>query len=277
MTQSTIYNLQSTIPVALAATHHDPEGRLYDQTARVLPQLTRIFSALAIQATQASQKRSLDLLAGAGALVQQEESAQPSSLILLGRARRDALECALRLDAPTILFCDFDRVLHWAEWYPDELSRVANDLAAHDFTVLGRTERAFATHPRIQRDTEAIANTVYASVSGHTWDVTAAARGLSRRAAAAILAGCDEPSVGTDLAWPLFLQRSAGFTIGYCPTEGLEFETADRYGDQVAAAGGLEAWIAQLDAEPQRWIERLDVARVEVAAAVPYVELRKSI
>ncbi|MDQ2997101.1 MAG: hypothetical protein M3R61_08615, partial [Chloroflexota bacterium] len=129
----------------------------------------------------------------------------------------------------------------------------------------------------IQRDTEAIANTVYASVSGHTWDVTAAARGLSQRAAAAILAGCDEPSVGTDLAWPLFLQRRGGFTIGYCPTEGLEFETADRYGDQVAAAGGLEAWIAQLDADPQRWIERLDVARVEVAAAVPYVELRRPI
>ena len=255
----------------LAATHHDPEGRLYDQTARVLPQLTRLFSAIAIQATQASQPRSLDLLAGAGALVQQEESAHSSSLVLLGRARRDALGCALRLDAPVILFCDFDRALHWAECYPDELARVASDLAARDLTVLGRTARAFGSHPRIQRDTEAIVNTVYASVSGHAWDVTAAARGLSRRGAAAILAGCHEQSVGTDLAWPLFLQRRAGFTIGYCATEGLEFETADRYADQVAAAGGIVAWMARLDADPQRWAERLDVARVEVAAAVPYV------
>jgi len=272
VTQSTIYNLQSTLPVVLAATHHDPEGRLYDQTARGLPQLTRLFSAIVIQATQASQQRSLDLLTGAGALVQQEESAQSSSLILLGGARRDALECALRLDTPTILFCDFDRALHWAECYPDELIRVVRDLAAHDFTVLGRTERAFAAHPRIQRDTEAIVNTVYASVSGHAWDVTAAARGLSRQAAAAILADCHEQSVGTDVAWPLFIQRRTGFTIGYCTTEGLEFETADRYGDQVAAAGGLDAWMAQLDADPQRWVERLDVARVEVAAALPYVE-----
>src|SRR5258706_89934 len=135
---------ESTIPVVLAATHHDPEGRLYDQTARVLPQLARLFSRIAIQATHASQQRSLDLLAGA-------------------------------------------------------------------------------------------------------------ARGISRRAAAAILAGCHEQSVGTDVAWPLFLQRRAGFTIGYYATEGLEFETADRYADQVAAAGGLEAWMAQLDADPQRW------------------------
>jgi hypothetical protein len=259
----------------LAATHHDPEGRLYDQTARVLPQLTRIFSGIAIQATYASQLRSLDLLVGAGAVVQQEQTAQSSSLILLGRARRDVLECALRLDAQVILFCDFDRVLHWAECYPDELACVVGDLAKHDFTVLGRTKRAFGSHPRIQRDTEAIANTVYASVSGQSWDVTAAARGVSRRAAAAILDGCDEPSVGTDVAWPLFLQRRGGFSIGYCATEGLEFETADRYADQVAAAGGLEAWMAQLDADPQRWVERLDVARVEVAAALPYVELRR--
>jgi hypothetical protein len=272
LTQSAIDNQQSTISVALAATHHDPEGRLYDQTARVLPQLARIFSAIAIQATQASQQRSLDLLAGAGALVQQEESTQSSSLIQLGRARRDALACAIRSDAPVILFCDFDRALHWAECYPDELARVVRDLAARDFTVLGRTERAFAAHPRIQRDTEAIVNTVYASVSGYTWDVTAAARGISRRAAAAILAGCHEQSVGTDVAWPLFLHRHGGFSIGYCATEGLEFETADRYSDRVAAAGGLEAWVAQLDADPQRWAERLDVARVEVAAAVPYTK-----
>jgi hypothetical protein len=145
-------------------------------------------------------------------------------------------------------------------------------LSAHDFTVLGRTERAFASHPRTQRDTEAIVNGVYASGSGHAWDVTAAARGISRRAAEAILAGCPEESIGTDVAWPLFLQRAGGFTIGYSATEGLEFETADRYGEQVAAAGGVAAWIAQIDADPRRWIDRLEVARLEVAASLPYLE-----
>ena len=190
---------------------------------------------------------------------------------MLGGARRDVLALALQADARVILFCDFDRVLHWAECYPDELARVASELPTYDCTVLGRTARAFASHPRIQRDTEAIANTVYASVSGNAWDVTAAARGISRRAAQAILAGCAEPSVGTDLAWPLFLQRR-GFNIGYRATEGLEFETADRYADQVAVAGGLQAWKDKLDADPQRWVERLDVARAEVAAAAPYQE-----
>ena len=89
------------------------------------------------------------------------------------------------------------------------------------FTAMRQGDsRAFASHPRIQRDTEAIVNTVYASVSGHAWDVTAAARGISRRAAAAILAGCDEQSVGTDVAWPLFLQRRAASQSATVPPKG---------------------------------------------------------
>jgi hypothetical protein len=264
--------MQSEIPAALAATHHDPEGRLYDQAARVLPALLRIVGGMAVHATYASQPRSIELLERAGALVLQEDSADFSSLPRLGRARRAALELGLRLDTPFLLFCDFDRALHWAERYPDELAQVVASLSERDFTVLGRTERAFASHPRTQRDTEAIVNTVYASVSGRAWDVTAAARGISRRAALAILAGCPEESIGTDVAWPLFIQRAGGFTIGYAATEGLEFETADRYADRVMAAGGLGAWLAQIDADPRRWVDRLEVARVEVEAALEYAD-----
>jgi hypothetical protein len=63
------------------------------------------------------------------------------------------------------------------------LAQVARRVTEYDFTVLGRTPRAFDSHPRIQRDTESIVNHVFGLVSGQTWDVTAAARGLSRRAA----------------------------------------------------------------------------------------------
>jgi hypothetical protein len=257
--------------VVLTATHHDPEGRLYEQTARVLPALAQMFDGLAIYATPATQERSLALLAEYGTLIGREPPGQPPGLQTLGRARRGALALALELGAPAIVFCDFDRALHWAECYPAELANVAARAAAHDFTVLGRTLRAFETHPRIQRDTEAIVNQVYATISGRDWDVTAAARALTRRAAEAILLSCPEESVGTDVAWPLFAAH-AGLTLGYRATEGLEFETADRHADEVAAAGGLERWIAQLDADPRRWIERLEIARIEVAAALPYLE-----
>jgi hypothetical protein len=259
--------------VVLATTHHDPDGRLYEQTAHVLPVLSGAFDGLAVQATPATQDHSLSLLRASGALVRRETSDRPVGLNDLGRSRRAAVELALELGAPAILFCDFDRALHWAERYPEELAHVVARTADYDFTVLGRTTRAFESHPRIQRDTEAIVNHVYTTVSGRDWDVTAAARVLSRRAAEAILSGCPDESIGTDVSWPLFVERG-GLTIGYIATEGLEFETADRYTDEIAAAGGLACWIAQLDADPHRWIQRLEIARLEVEAALPYLDGR---
>lgn len=256
--------------VVLAATHHDPDGRLFDQTRSALPRLAAIFAGMAIQATHATQPGALELLSGAGATLRQESADQISGYLLLGRSRRAALDLALQLDAPTVMLCDFDRALYWVDHAPDELERVVAQLAGHDFTVLGRTDRAFGSHPRVQRDTEAIINTVYATVSGFEWDVTAAARGISRRAAAAILSGCPDETIGVDVSWPLFLQRAGGFSMSYVATEGLAFETADRYADEVAAAGGVARWIAQIDADPRQWAQRLNMARVEVEAALPY-------
>jgi len=242
-----------------------------DQIARIIPALTQIFGGLAIQAAYAAQPSALELLRSAGALVRQEPTAEFNGLARLGEARRAALELALQLGAERILFCDFDRALHWAEYHTVELAQGAAGISERDFTVLGRSERAFASHPRTQRDTELIINRVYATSSGNTWDVTAAARGISRRAAEAIIDGCSEQTIGTDVAWPLFLSRAGGFTLGYLATEGLEFETADRYADQVAAAGGLAQWIAQIDASPRQWAFRLELARMEVEAAIPYI------
>jgi hypothetical protein len=271
--QRSTFNVQRS-GVVLAATHHDPEGRLYEQAARMLPALKGIFAGLAIHATAATQERSLALLAEHGALVRCDPPGMSSGLPELGRSRRAVVALALELGAPCMLFCDFDRVLHWAERYPAELAHVAGAAADHDFTVVGRTARAFASHPRTQRDTEAIINHVYATVGGREWDVTGAARMISRPAAAAILAGCPEQSVGTDVAWPLFVDRTNGLTLGYIVTEGLEFETADRYADEIAAAGGLENWIDRLDADPSNWAVRLELPRLEVAAAVAYAHAK---
>ncbi len=254
----------------LAVIAHDPEGRLYDQIVRVLPILKDIFERIAVQASPLAPATSLALFAAAGARVRREPPGPAGRPPGIGKVRRGAVELALQLDAPFILYCDDDRILHWAEHYADELAQVAERIAQCDFTVLGRTQRAWDTHPRIQRDTEAIFNHVFALASGTTWDVGAGSRGLSRRAGEAILAGCPDEESSTDVSWPLFLQQAGGVTLGYLATEGLEFETADRYGDQIAAAGGPDQWMAQLDADPRRWAYRLELARIEVEGILPY-------
>lgn len=253
--------------VTLAVTYHDPEGRLYEPARRTLPVLTGIFDRLVVQASPAANERSLALWQRAGAAIKR---ATVSGLSKLGQVRRAAVAQALQLDTSFILLCDGDRALHWARYYPQEMAAVVATLPDYDFVVLGRTERALATHPRVQRDTEAIVNHVFAAVSGHEWDVTAAARGLSRRAAEAIVTGCADDTIGVDVSWPLYLQQSGGFSLGYLATEGLEFETADRYIDEMVAAGGRAQWLARLDADPQRWAHRLHLARLEVEAMTPY-------
>jgi hypothetical protein len=257
------------VDVALAVTLHDPENRLYEQARRVLPVLAEVFSAIALRPSATTNPGVLSLFAAGGAHI--DFSTPPAKDgAKLGLARRAAVALALKCDAPFVLYCDCDRALHWAEHHPQELAQTAGRLTEHDFTVLGRTPRAFDTHPRVQRDTEAIINHVFGLVSGWEWDVSTGARGLARCAAEAILAGCFDENLSTDVSWPLFLRSAGGFSLGYLQTEGLEFETPDRYGREVALAGGREAWLEQFDADPQRWLERLELARGHLQAMMPY-------
>jgi hypothetical protein len=58
--------------------------------------------------------------------------------------------------------------------------------------------------------------------------------------------------------------------LGYLETEGLEFETLDRFPDEIAALGGAPAWLDRFDADPRQWAMRLELAHAEVASAVAY-------
>jgi hypothetical protein len=58
--------------------------------------------------------------------------------------------------------------------------------------------------------------------------------------------------------------------VGHRACEGLEFETADRFGPEIEAAGGYDAWQAQISAQPQRWAFRLEVALLIAQAAIRY-------
>ena len=255
----------------LASTHHDPDGRLLDQAARVLPVLAALFDGIAVFVTAQTVPETEATLARGGARCIWADPGMPVGHAHLGLWRRAALGAALSAwpDGELYLFCDLDRALHWAEFHPDELRERLAFARAYDCTIFGRTPRAFASHPRAQRDTEAIANHAFALASGLPWDVMTACRGLSRRAAELIVARCDDDTVGSDCSWTLLCRR-AGLRLAYCETEGMEFETLDRYGDEVAALGGAQAWLDRFDADPRQWLGRLDLARAEAASAIRY-------
>ena len=256
--------------VALAITYHDPQGRLCEQIRLILPILAEVFEGLAIRASHTANARALSMFIDAGALVKRAPAERLNEALKLGTARREAVALALKLDTPFVMYCDGDRVLHWAEQYPQELEQVVARLPENDLTVLGRTERAFRSHPHAQRDTEAIVNHVFHIISGYDWDVMAAARGLSRPAGEAILGQCFDEEISVDVTWPLCLHALGGFSLGYIATEGLEFETPARYKEEIIAAGGYEVWLERRDADPNRWLHRLDFVRTHLKAMMPF-------
>lgn len=254
-----------TLPrVTLAATLHDPGDRQLDQARRVLGSLLDIYEHMVVTASATTGERSVHTLQAAGVQVERDDT--PGTFETLGSVRRRTLARAIAAGATHLHLCDWDRAIHWAEHYPEELREVAAAIPAYDCLILGRTDRAFDNHPRVQRDTERLINHCFGLVWGEDLDVTAASRGLSRRAAVLIVDGCDEPTIGNDGVWPLFLARQPGIVVGYARTEGLEWETPDRFGDEIAAAGGLDTWLANFDANVEHWTTRIELARIEVDA-----------
>lgn len=249
--------------VALASTLHDPHAADLASTVAALPELARRYAGMVIFATEETSPRALAPLIAAGATV----TIHPTDYGEIGWRRLGAVRRAATL-APAIHLCDFDRLLHWWHHWRDELDAVLARIPTADLLILGRTARAWATHPANQLETEQLANRVVSHFFGAEVDICSGSRGLSRRAVDYLAAHGREHSVGTDAEWPLLLGRAEGLRWAQLLTEGLEFETGDRFPEEVARAGGLAGWNAGLDRDAARWTFRTRLAGDIVAAAL---------
>jgi len=253
-------------PVVLAATHHDPEGRWMPVLARHLDELKARYARLAVLCSRTTAPEAVRQLREAGVLA--TEDGHPPSRGRLGQVRRQVLQLALEAGAEQLHFCDLDRALHWVAWHPQELEKVLQEMPEYDFLVLGRTPEAFASHPPDQTLTESLANTVFNLTTGLGWDIVAASRGISARAARWLLGHSREATFGTDAEWPMLLRQAGEFHLGYRECDGLGFETADAYPEEVQAAGGRDAWRLQRSRSADVWARRLEAATWIAQAAV---------
>lgn len=250
----------------LAVIYHDPEGGLYDQMLSGLPVLAKIFPNMVMHASSSAYQKSLDAFEAAGGRIHQFPPHEVPPRSMIGKARRACIELALRCDSPSIFYIDCDAALHWAQTFPQELERCSQQIHEYDFTVFGRTQHALGTLPVHQRETEDIVNHAFTFATGLPWQLTVGARGLSRRAAQAILSGCPDEEFTTDVSWPLYLQKVGGFSLSYLEVDGMEYETIDKYPAEVESVGGKAAWITKLDQDPANWIFRMQLACKEMEA-----------
>jgi len=255
--------------VTLVVTVHEPDERLVSLAAAQLPALVGRYAALTAFCSGSTYPVLLGLLRAQGATVVVDDQAA-AGIEQIGEVRRKTLRAGLHAGTSHLHMCDFDRALHWVARYPREMETIIASIPGYDLLVLGRTARAWATHPPYQAETEPLFNKVFCLVTGHPWDVGAGSRGLSRRAAETLLQISREPTIGIDAEWPLLLLQQDGFRVDHHPCEGLEFETADRFGPEIETAGGYEAWEARMSSDPARWAFRLKVALLIAEAAVRY-------
>lgn len=229
---------------------HDPEGRMVGATKLLIDRLLEMYEAVVVAPTSHTSPDMLDALRGATVELLEESNSR------IGVGRRHALRMGLRTNASHLQYCDFDRILHWIGRYPEELISTLEELQKYDYTIIGRTDRAFASHPRVQRDTEAITNHAFSLWFGQPVDISAGSCGVSRRAAALLLEKSVAPTNATDAEWPALVWATRKMAVGFVRTEGLEFETPDYFADEITQAGSLEAWLEERSRPLTAWIAR---------------------
>ena len=189
-----------------------------------------------------------------------------------GVARRAALEASpADLGSSNI---DFDRWLHWLTAWPDELERlperihsVASRQSSEPWCILlGRTDRAFASHPDVQRLPETATNRTLSLEAGKPLDAVSGAVWLSPEGREIVLASSIEESAATDLEWAGLILRRDPERLHCLRFEGLEWETPDFHAAEIARAGGLEQWVQATFDTAEMWTSRLQLAAASVSA-----------
>lgn len=182
--------------------------------------------------------------------------------------RHAALQKALESSADFVHYVDFDRLLHWVETRPSEWGGVVAKIPTTDCLIVGRTERAYQTHPQTLVQTEAISNAVVSHLLGRTMDVSAGSKAFSRRAAEYLMEhSVPGRALGTDSEWTLLLHH-AGFRIDYVQVDGLDWESADQFSEAVADEIAQKRAAEAYDADPKHWAHRVEIAMEIVQSAL---------
>lgn len=236
--------------VALATVAHDPKNVLVRKLRDNLPRLREVFDAVGVMASASATEETISVLRDHGALVERESL--PDGTDTIGRRRRGCLAVALRAGTDHVVYADMDHAMRWLEPEPDDLVATLGALGDADFTIVGRPPEVFAAAPAPLRETEGLCNQFYERLTGRPWELFIAVRGMSRATAQRIVDGCDEDTIATDVAWPLFVE-SIGCTLAYRESR-LPYENHTWFASGVSEKERIER-------DPRSWALRFHLAR----------------
>jgi hypothetical protein len=250
-------------PIVLASTLHDPENQLNALVNTYGPLIHETFRTSWVIVTPSTGRKTIETLKSL-----QFKTSMGSTNVF--DTYRQAFQHALTPTLDLIFYCDLDRLIHWAQTYPDELKTTVHAYPDHDFLHVGRTARAFATHPQTQTMTEDLANQIASKASGFpvTKDIISACWRLTPPLAERLLRLPNENTYGFYCEWPLVAWRHAQ-KPQYLEVEGLEWETPDRYLNEIQATG-YTRWLHDIQT-PDEWAKRVGILHDVIQSMSQYL------
>jgi hypothetical protein len=243
--------------VAVAATLHDSSGWSIEHLKEHASLFDELYERRLVVVTRGTNLGVVEALQGTGWKLISHRS--KVGVEYISDSRRRVLKAGLDSGSKFMHVIDMDRLLHWAKHYPEELKEITNVIPSHKFLIIGRTDRAFSTHPRNQVETEALANKVFSLIYGKDIDITAASRGLSQEATEIILKSSKGSYFDSDSEWPTLL-LTAGVEIGYVKAEGLEWETRLKRQEMTLPDGKRVDVKKYYESNPESWVYRAMLA-----------------
>jgi hypothetical protein len=222
--------------IALLTVTHDPKGKNIKLFKEIQKDIESIYGELFITI---SDQSSLEL-------IKEMEKSKFNVKVISKRgaaeARREVVNFGLSGNSQYYHYCDFDRLLTWGKNYLNELKTILTKVSNHNYLILGRTERAFNTHPEAWIETEKITNKICSLELNKEVDITAGSCSFSRECAEYINKYSKDKM--TDSEWVMIIHRIAKLGVDYCVVEGLEYqEETNGVGTSVSEA---EEWLVRL-------------------------------
>lgn len=138
-------------------------------------------------------------------------------------ARRRVLSYALESATPEsqLIYCDFDRMITWFKYYPIEIKKIASEKITSDYVIVGRTKKAFESHPISWQQTEKITNTAASDYFEMSQvDITAGSAMMTYQSGELIKQYSKHSH--TDCEWPLIVKNNGG-SLAEVKTDGLMY------------------------------------------------------
>lgn len=245
-----------TPDIGLVSPLHDPEARLAKAIRTYGKNLKTIyFGAIIVKVTKNTHEDTLKALTSANISFSQRTT--KGNYVAMGKTYKEAIALGLKLKTRHIHVCDFDRILHWVKVFPNELKDIVEILPSNTgITFIGRSKRAFETHPKTQKQTEEIVNILASEVAGINVDIMSGSFAMDNQSAKIIL----KKSKRNDYSFFaefLSIAKKAGIQINTLMTEGLEWETPDQYTDKIRKEGYSD-WLDEFMSLPE-WKRRIEL------------------